>query len=93
MTGKNTKNTFWVVFVGHRPGIYNNWEEAEVQVNGYPRSLMKRYNTLDEAEIALLNFHSAHYRIKDMKFAQRNRKLNDGASTSASDEKISSPSL
>ena len=89
MAGKNTKNIFWMVFVGHQPGIYNNWEEAEVQVNGYLGSLMKRYNTLDEAEIALLNFHSAHFRVKDVKFAQRNRKSNDGASTSASDEKIS----
>ena len=74
MAGKNTENTFWVVFVGHRPGIYNNWEEAQVQVNGYSGSLMKKYNTLDDAEIALLNFHSAHFRVKDVQLEQRNRK-------------------
>ena len=89
MASKNTKNIFWVVFVRHRPGIYNNWEEAQVQANGYSGSLMKRYNILDEAEIALLNFYSAHFRVKDVQLAQRSRKSNGGASTSAIDEKTS----
>lgn len=75
-----------MVFVRHRPGIYDTWEEAEVQVNGYSRGLKKRYKTMDEAEIALLNFHTKSFRVKDMQSAH----TSDGPSTSAaaSDNKI-----
>ncbi|MFT5483573.1 MAG: viroplasmin and RNaseH domain-containing protein, partial [Halieaceae bacterium] len=27
---------YYVVWVGHRPGIYTTWSEAEKQVRGFP---------------------------------------------------------
>jgi len=37
--GMAGQQSYWVVFIGHRPVIYNTWEESEVQVNGYSGEL------------------------------------------------------
>lgn len=46
------KNKFYVVWVGHEPGIYRSWEDAQEQVNGYPGAQFKSYNDIDEATAA-----------------------------------------
>lgn len=32
---------YFAVKIGHTPGIYNNWNDAKRQVNGYPRNHYK----------------------------------------------------
>lgn len=75
------KEKYWVVFVGHNPGIYTNWEEAELQVNGYSGNLLKMYKTLEEAEDALLAFHEERHRLNQIRMKHE---LSDGDLTSTS---------
>ncbi|KAI8567551.1 hypothetical protein RHMOL_Rhmol02G0130700 [Rhododendron molle] len=76
------KQYYWVVFVGRNPGIYTSWETAELQVNGYPGNLKKRYNTFDEAEGALLQFHEERYRLNQMQSVRTEHQSTNDTSTS-----------
>ena len=46
------KPKYYVVWEGHTPGIYTEWEVAEAQVKGYPEAVFKAFSSLEEAEIA-----------------------------------------
>lgn len=43
---------YYVVWEGHTPGIYTEWEAAEAQVKGYPEAVFKAFSSREEAEIA-----------------------------------------
>lgn len=43
------KKKFYAVFQGHRPGIYQTWDEASTQVKGYKGAQYKSFPTLDAA--------------------------------------------
>ncbi len=48
-----TKNNFYAVARGTKPGIYNSWygeNGAEVQIKGFPNALHKGFKTRTEAE-------------------------------------------
>ena len=47
---------WYVVHVGHMPGIYRTWEDCYAQVNSYPGNLHKKYNT----EVEALRAYSSH---------------------------------
>lgn len=47
---------YYVVFRGHNPGVYDDWEEVKVQTNGFPGALYKGYATSAEAGEAYRNF-------------------------------------
>ncbi|MCD1259847.1 ribonuclease H family protein [Paenibacillus athensensis] len=44
---------FYVVWVGHKPGIYGTWAECQAQTKGYPQARFKSYESRIEAEQAL----------------------------------------
>lgn len=44
-----TERKFYVVWDGRAPGIYDNWEEARLQVDGYPDAKYKSYTSLEAA--------------------------------------------
>ena len=46
------KPKYYVVWEGHSPGIYTEWEAAEAQVKGYPEAIFKAFSSREEAEIA-----------------------------------------
>src|SRR5262245_64866799 len=48
---------FYAVRVGHKPGIYQTWEECRIQVEGYPNAVYKGFAMLSDAT-AYLNGHS-----------------------------------
>ena len=50
------KKTVYVVFKGRQLGIYNSWPECQEQVNGYRDNLYQSYPTLEEAEVAFLEY-------------------------------------
>lgn len=50
---------YYVVFKGHNPGIYEDWEETKLQVSGFPGASYKGYNTVEEATEAYRNFTAA----------------------------------
>lgn len=46
------KQKFYVVWEGHKPGIYTSWPECQAQVNGYTDAKYKSYESRAEAEAA-----------------------------------------
>lgn len=48
--------TTYVVFVGRRPGIYNEWYQCSQQVYRYKGAVYEKYDTYEEAEMAFLDF-------------------------------------
>lgn len=51
---------YYVVWVGARPGIYENWDEARAQVAGYPGAKYKSFPTRVEAEAAFKDNPARH---------------------------------
>jgi ribonuclease HI len=47
------KNSFYVVWVGNKPGIYKNWGECQAQINGYPKAKYKGFKTEGAAKLLL----------------------------------------
>lgn len=47
---------FYVVFRGHNPGVYDDWEEVKEQTNGFPGALFKGFSNSEEAAMAYRNF-------------------------------------
>lgn len=43
------KNKYYVVWKGFAPGVYDSWEEAEMQVSGYPEASYRSFKTLEAA--------------------------------------------
>lgn len=49
------KNSFFVVWDGHEPGIYNSWEECKKQTHGFGEAKFKSFATMEEAREAFLS--------------------------------------
>ena len=47
---------YYVVFKGHNPGVYYDWEEVKLQTNGFPGAVYKGYATSEEASEAFRNY-------------------------------------
>ncbi len=45
-------NKFYVVWNGHNPGVYDNWEDCLEQVKNYPNPLYKSFPTPEAAAMA-----------------------------------------
>lgn len=46
------KSKWYVVWIGHAPGLYPSWDKCRDQVEGYPGSRFRAYDTLAEAKAA-----------------------------------------
>lgn len=42
-------NKFYVVFRGHNPGVYDNWDEVKEQTVGFPGALYKGFSSSEAA--------------------------------------------
>lgn len=56
------KQKFYAVWVGHHPGIYDNWPDAEEQVKGYPGAMYKGFDSSEAAANAYRNATEAEDR-------------------------------
>jgi ribonuclease HI len=45
------KPKWYVVLKGRKPGIYDNWEDAKIQVQGFAAPVFKSFPSLKEAEL------------------------------------------
>lgn len=45
-----SKKFFYAVVCGHKPGIYESWEECQKQISGYSDAVFKKFKTKIEAE-------------------------------------------
>ena len=50
---------FYVVFKGHNPGVYDNWDEVKEQTHGFSGAMYKGYNSAEEATEAYRNYTGA----------------------------------
>ncbi|MDN6161390.1 MAG: ribonuclease H family protein [Atopostipes sp.] len=41
---------YYAVRKGHHPGIYKNWDEAKLEVHGYPQALYQSFKSLEDAQ-------------------------------------------
>lgn len=46
------KQKYYVVWIGHQPGVYETWDACQSQTNGYPEAKFKSYSSRQEAEQA-----------------------------------------
>jgi ribonuclease HI len=46
------KPKWYVVWVGHSPGVYSTWSVTEKQIHGFPGARYKSYESREEAEAA-----------------------------------------
>lgn len=49
------KKKYYAIAKGHEPGIYDNWPEAQAQIDGYKGAAYKGFSTREEAEEWLEN--------------------------------------
>lgn len=49
----NKKQKYYVVWKGVNPGVYNDWETAKLQINGFEGAQYKAFPSLAEANLAL----------------------------------------
>lgn len=42
-------NKYYVVWKGYAPGVYDSWEEAEIQVSGFPDAQYRAYKSMEDA--------------------------------------------
>lgn len=47
---------YYVVFEGLETGIYDEWEDAKAQVNGFSNAKYRKYFSYREAELALCDY-------------------------------------
>lgn len=46
---------YYVVWEGHRPGVYHSWTECQKQTSGYPDAKFRSFTSLAEAKAAFSN--------------------------------------
>lgn len=47
---------YYVIFKGHNPGVYDDWEEVKLQTDGFPGAVFKSYPDSESAAEAFRNF-------------------------------------
>ena len=55
-----SKQKFYVIWKGRRPGIYNSWAVAEEQVRGFAGAQYKAFGSREEAESAFRSEYEAY---------------------------------
>lgn len=61
------KKKWYVVWRGHEPGVYDNWEDAKKQVDKFPQPSHKSFLSLAEAQAAFKELKPAQTVIKGIK--------------------------
>lgn len=59
-----SKQKYYVVWHGFKPGIYNSWDECKQQVDGFEGAKYKSFKTKEEAEHA---FQKSYHEIFELK--------------------------
>ncbi len=54
------KKKFYVVWQGNNPGIYESWEDCQIQIKGFPQAKFKSFPNQDEAIKAFRGKFSDH---------------------------------
>ena len=79
---------YYVVFIGHNPGVYDNWDEAREQSEGFPGALCKSYPSAEEATNAYRNFTGVEDRTELLRLISGSGKENPGRKRETTDYAI-----
>jgi len=52
---------FYVVWIGNTPGVYENWNDCQLQIKGYPGAKYKSFKSRKDAEAAYGDSYNDHY--------------------------------
>lgn len=58
---KPKKPKFYVVWDGHKPGVYKTWAECQLQISGYSNARYKSFESLPKAEQAFTEDASKYW--------------------------------
>jgi ribonuclease HI len=61
------KKKFYVVWAGHRPGVYTDWPTAKAQIDGYKGAKYKSFPDRSQAEAAFRAGYASHPRPRKSK--------------------------
>ncbi|WP_317168256.1 ribonuclease H family protein [Flavobacterium silvaticum] len=50
-----TKQKYYVVWVGRETGVFETWENCQLQIKGFPKAVYKSFKSKHEAEKAFAN--------------------------------------
>jgi viroplasmin and RNaseH domain-containing protein len=56
---------WYAVYIGHVPGLYDEWPECQAQVYRFPGGNQKGFDSRREAEASYLRFTLAQERIQN----------------------------
>lgn len=63
MGSKKAKKKFYVVWIGKKPGVYENWADCQAATAGFPGAKFKAFPTQASAEEAFEAGHSEHWGV------------------------------
>ncbi len=77
------KNKAYVVFAGHSPGVYTDWEDVLDETKGFSGAVYKGYQTLEEAKAAYRNGMLAAPKmgVNSPNYKQTNSSMSNGSAT------------
>jgi len=76
------KNKFYVVWCGHKAGIYDSWDDCASQIKGFPNAMYKGFETLPQAEKAFSEKPEKHI------YAEANKKKQQSLMADFTDKPI-----
>lgn len=71
------KKKYYVVWEGNNPGVYESWDETQLQIKGYPNARYKSFKTLEEAIAAYRGNYFDFVQKKESKNRIETRPLED----------------
>lgn len=85
-----TSTKYYVVWRGYAPGVYDSWEEAEIQVSGYPDASYRSFKTQEAAVEAFREGYDREGLVQDVQ-RELNRMSQEGTSITFDPEKPAAP--
>lgn len=69
------KQKYYVVWNGHKPGIYNSWAECQLQIKAFPNAKYKSFENIAEAEFAYKQNYQKFYKNSNPEKSNANQRL------------------
>ena len=60
-------NKYYVVWKGYAPGVYESWDEAQIQVSGFPDAQYRSFKSMDQAVAAFRDGYDKDGLIQEVK--------------------------
>lgn len=65
------KQKYYVIWAGHKKGVFHSWAETEANIKGFPNAQYKSFESLDEANAAAKKNYWASIQPKAQKLTNR----------------------